>query len=128
MSATRTWEKRRIEGALERVFPEARSIDLAGLAVDDGGFLALLRLPTRIGEASVAIHRHSPHSKSPPPEEHADVGLPHRIASGPARAYWLFRGRLTDVGTWDAVGVLREHPRPHRLSNRTGRGASSTLG
>jgi hypothetical protein len=83
------WERRRIEGALERIFPQARSIDLAELSVDDGRFLALLRLPTRMDEATVAIHRYSPQSKSPPPEEHGSLGLPHRLASGHGQWRWL---------------------------------------
>jgi len=80
-----SWERRRIEGALERVFPQARSMELTSLA-NDGAFLALLRLPTRIGEASIAIHRHG---HGPPPEEEALVGLTHRMASGHGDWHWL---------------------------------------
>ena len=80
-------ERRRVEGALERVFPQARSIELSMLGVHDGAFMALLRLPTRAGEASVAIHRHSPGSRGP--EDEGLVGLPHRIAGGHGNWHWL---------------------------------------
>jgi hypothetical protein len=49
-------ERIRIFGALERVFPQARLIELHALRPDDGSITALLRLPTRSGKASVAIN------------------------------------------------------------------------
>jgi hypothetical protein len=80
-------ERTRILGALARLFPQARAIELQGLQPNTACFMALLRLPTRIGEASVAIHRQG--VDDVPPTGGRLVGLPHRIGSGHGEWGWL---------------------------------------
>ena len=80
-------ERARIFGALKRIFPQARALELRNLQTEDGTFTAWLRLPTRSGEASVALHRLGPDDRPPTDEEL--VGLRYRISSGHGDWGWL---------------------------------------
>jgi hypothetical protein len=74
----------RIRCALTRVFPQARALELRYLDAGSGEFSAWLRLPTRKGEAEVAIHRFTP---GPPPEQRR-LELQHRLGTGHGEWHW----------------------------------------